>query len=797
MPAPHSTHPSPEDLAAFAVGKLSDAEAEAVALHLAACPNCRRAAERAHADSFIARLKAAGVPGASADTRRPGAAQPVPPAPLELPPELANHPRYRILRELGRGGMGVVYHAEQILMHRPVAIKVISKALLDHADSLERFRREVEAAAKLAHPNIVIAHDAEQAGELHMLVMEFVEGQSLDQVLRRKGPLPVVHACHYVRQAALGLQHAFERGMVHRDIKPQNLMLTPRGQIKILDFGLAKLASERGAGAGLTAANAYMGTPDYSAPEQATDARTADIRADIYSLGCTLYCLLAGRPPFHEETAVQTILAHLEKDPPPLPALRPDVPEALGAVVARMLAKDPAQRFQKPVEVSQALLPFIKPGRKAPPPVAVVPAPTDSPGRRTMTADDTSQPLSALKGPPVPRPPISQASAAAPEPSVPKGRTIPAVLHRKVRQTRPASTASWRQRWLLLAGAGVAVLGLVVLLGVVLRLRTRDGVVVPEHVLATGPTRAPAPPVPKPPEKVLAYRHGGGSWRVDGDELVQEDPNAGIPFILFGDASWTDFDMTLEARRVEGTGLCTVPFRVESLLDFWYFVVVSRTRHMTIAVDGTRKPIGNKGWTIDDAWHKIGVRVRGEHIQCFMDDDSVFDFTDSRHPRGAVGIVSPDKSASRFRNLKVADASGRVLVDGVRSLEFAAERGDPPAADQAQAETVWKGVLRQMVNGQYPPDEDALIKIRKREGTRFEAELWRSNETQGAQIVGTIDGLANITWKATAILAGDRWVSNVQDVLMMGAVKGKQLRAVGYFGGPQNLIAEVIVTRDN
>jgi hypothetical protein len=256
--------------------------------------------------------------------------------------------------------MGVVYQARQTVMDRQVVIKVINKTLLDNPGALERFRREVKAAARLAHPNIVTAYDAEQAGDLHMLVMEFVPGQSLAEVLQKQGPLPVAQACHYALQAAKGLQHASEHGMVHRDVKPQNLMLTPKGQVKILDFGLAKLVSERRAGTGLTASGAYMGTPEYSAPEQATDARKADIRADLYSLGCTLYCLLAGRPPFREETTVLTILAHLQKEPPPLPALRPDVSPALWSVVARLLTKDPTRRYQTPAEVARALAPFCK-----------------------------------------------------------------------------------------------------------------------------------------------------------------------------------------------------------------------------------------------------------------------------------------------------------------------------------------------------------------------------------------------------------------------------------------------------
>jgi WD40 repeat protein len=272
--------------------------------------------------------------------------------------------------------MGAVYQAQHRLMGRTVALKVINGSLLNDPTAVARFRREVQAAAQLAHPNIVTAHDAEQAGDTHFLVMEYVEGTDLAAVVQRKGALPVTHACNYVRQAALGLQHAFEQGMVHRDIKPHNLMLMRSGQVKILDFGLARFASEGGPGANLTATNSMMGTPDYVAPEQASDARTADIRADIYSLGCTLYCLLTGRPPFGDRTLLAKIVAHSQEAPRPVTDYRADVPPEVVAILERMLAKDPAQRFQTPAEVAQALAPFARStGSSATGPARQPPAP--------------------------------------------------------------------------------------------------------------------------------------------------------------------------------------------------------------------------------------------------------------------------------------------------------------------------------------------------------------------------------------------------------------------------------------
>jgi serine/threonine protein kinase len=385
------THPSAQALALFGSGKLSDAQAVTVATHLETCADCRGAVENLPPDSFLGKVRAAkpggtvlpaptGRPSGASVAGAPGPAVPVP----DLPPELADHPKFRILRELGRGGMGVIYEAEHRVMEKSVALKVISPAVLDNPDALARFQAEVKAAGALDHPNIARAYDADQAGGLHFLVMEFVEGVNLAQVLEKRGPLPVASACHCVRQAALGLQHAFEKGMVHRDIKPHNLMLTPRGVVKVLDFGLARVRDERKRVAPrLTRLESFMGTPTYVAPEQAVDARQADTRSDIYSLGCTLYALLAGRPPFVDNSAVIVIMAHLEKEPPPLHELRPDVPAELSAVVAKMLAKDPAQRFQRPVEAAQALAPFIKKAKSpehrdpAPAELAVAPEPFD------------------------------------------------------------------------------------------------------------------------------------------------------------------------------------------------------------------------------------------------------------------------------------------------------------------------------------------------------------------------------------------------------------------------------------
>jgi hypothetical protein len=343
--------------------------------HLAACPHCCELVERAPGDSFLNRLRAADSAAAAAPGRSTDAPGVKLAAAPPIPPELIDHPRYRVLGLVGEGGMGAVYRAEHRHMGRQVALKVIHPGLLQDPAAVRRFQQEVRAAARLHHANIVHAYDADEARGLHFLVMEYVEGISLAELVRERGPLPAAEACEYVRQAALGLQHANEKGMVHRDIKPHNLMLQwAGGLVKILDFGLARLThapdvSPAGAGAvtgRLTGVGTVMGTADYIAPEQAADAGAADIRADVYALGCTLFYLLTGRPPFPGGAVLEKLARHAGTALPPLGALRPDVPAGLGAVLSRMTAKDPAARHPTPAAVAEALARFCPAGARRP-----------------------------------------------------------------------------------------------------------------------------------------------------------------------------------------------------------------------------------------------------------------------------------------------------------------------------------------------------------------------------------------------------------------------------------------------
>ncbi len=483
-----------------------------------------------------------------------GTAPPPPPA-STLPPGLADNPDYQVTRELGRGGMGVVYLAENTLMGRPEVLKVVGSDLIRRPGVLDRFLREIRSAAKLHHTNIVTAYSALRIGESLVLAMEYVEGLDLARLVKTKGPLPVAHACNFIYQAALGLQHAHENGMVHRDIKPANLIFTRMGKkpiVKVLDFGLAKVTSEGQADRSLTCEGQMLGTPDYIAPEQIRDAQSADIRADIYSLGCTFYYLLTGGPPFGGENLWDLYQAHFSMDANPLNLIRPEVPVELAALVGKMMAKEPARRFQTPGEVAQALVPFFSKGTPGSSKSRVETRPTGQsavhqewPGAasaRTRTATERAPVPPPLPRDPTPttperpartRPPVPPPLPRDPVPPLRSGtildglidlnekdplfdamldRTPPVAatpLSRRAHRTWSTAMArlGWlgsRTRW---TAAGVLLLGLIVAgaLAMVIRITTRDGRIVLENV----------------PEQAQVF--------VDGEKVTVQWPGGGGP----------------------------------------------------------------------------------------------------------------------------------------------------------------------------------------------------------------------------------------------------------------------------
>lgn len=267
--------------------------------------------------------------------------------------------KYKLLNLLGAGGMSSVYLAEHVLMQRRVAIKVLPKNRVEDSSYLARFHREAQAAAALDHRNIVRAYDVDNDGSNHYLVMEYVEGRDLQHVVKEDGPLGYIAAADYIRQAAEGLGHAHRANLIHRDVKPANLLVDRKNVVKVLDLGLARFTDEDKASLTVAYDENVLGTADYLAPEQALDSHGVDSRADIYGLGCSLYYLLTGHPPFPGGTLPQRLMAHQKQTPPSIQIDRPDAPGDLVEICMHMMAKKPDQRYQTMAEVAQALTQWL------------------------------------------------------------------------------------------------------------------------------------------------------------------------------------------------------------------------------------------------------------------------------------------------------------------------------------------------------------------------------------------------------------------------------------------------------
>jgi serine/threonine protein kinase len=388
-----------EELSDYCLGTLSPDRAQAVADHVEQCVNCEETLRQleAQGDALLSTVRAAL---ADEYLREPELAWALELAAAIVPgdaigalgsqtvSDVGDRLRdYRLLARLGQGGMGTVYKAIHTHLDKLVAVKLLPGSRMRDEQAVARFRREMKAVGKLDHPNIVRALDAGEDNGRHYLVMEYVEGFDLSLLCREPGTrasrvpwrsadvdknaasapverhggrsLQTSDACELARQAALGLDYAHRHGLVHRDIKPSNLILSSDGQVKILDLGLALLNDD--SSGELTDTQQLMGTADYMAPEQADDSHSVDGRADLYSLGCTLYRLLAGEPPFAAPTyatRMQKLMAHVTVPAPVLDSRRPDVDPALSALVKRLLAKQPSDRFATAGELAAALAPF-------------------------------------------------------------------------------------------------------------------------------------------------------------------------------------------------------------------------------------------------------------------------------------------------------------------------------------------------------------------------------------------------------------------------------------------------------
>jgi WD40 repeat protein/serine/threonine protein kinase len=359
-------------LVAFTQGNLPLDVLDAIAEHLGSCASCESAIqqEEGPGDVLLSSLRRLAGSGTDEDAILESEMAALVACGFNFPPpHRADIPRpkqlreYQLLETLGEGGMGTVFRALHTRLDKTVALKTLAAWRMDKPDAVARFHREMKAVGNLSHPNIVQATDAGEVEGTHFLVMEFVEGLDLSKLVKRLGPLPVSDACELIRQAAVRLEYVHQHGLVHRDVKPSNLLLSHSGQVKVLDLGLARLGETLTGDEYSTASSMVMGSFDYMAPEQADDPHAADARADLYSLGCTLYFLLVGEPPFpapRYRTALQKVKAHAAAAAPRVQDQHPETPAELAQIVERLLSKQPADRFDSAADLAVALEKFSR-----------------------------------------------------------------------------------------------------------------------------------------------------------------------------------------------------------------------------------------------------------------------------------------------------------------------------------------------------------------------------------------------------------------------------------------------------
>jgi len=322
--------------------------------------------------------------------------------------------KYRLLGHIGTGGMSRVYLAEHTIMHRQRAIKVLPKKRVRRSSYLDRFYQEAEASAKLDHPNIVRAYDIDNVGDTHFLVMEYVDGRDVQMIVDQDGALDFATAADYVAQAADGLQNAHDNGLIHRDMKPANLLVAPGEVVKVLDMGLALFSDEDRASLTLAHNENVLGTADYLAPEQAVNSHEVDARVDMYGLGCTFYFMLTGHSPFCEGSVAQRLVMHQKKMPRNIRSERPDCPRSLRDICFKMIRKKPSDRYQTMRDVREALRNWLAENKEA-----VLSGETTGVAAQSRSVSDSGSRSSSSKSrPPAKRRPASPSpSRESPDPA--------------------------------------------------------------------------------------------------------------------------------------------------------------------------------------------------------------------------------------------------------------------------------------------------------------------------------------------------------------------------------------------
>lgn len=814
---------------AFLAGEVESAvELELIAAHLAACPACEsncdlQALTPASRHFVLAQgLADASTVRSSEATLDLSARE----SAVQLPDELLHNAKWKWLGLLGRGAHGAVYLARhKVLRDQLRAIKIVAAPLGAESDITQRILREINTIRRVPpHENLLQVFDVERIGIFHLIVMEHVLGQDLESlaVQQPEGRLDPEVAVSCILQALAALDHAAARGLVHRDLKPGNLMMTPKGLVKVLDFGLAKVRSETETSmtqGGLQG----CGSAAYLAPEQARDFASADVRSDLYSLGCTLYRLIAGHPPFGPHSGHHAVwqlhAAHSQEKPAALREVCPWVSPELSGVVMRLLAKEPAERFDLPRDAAQALLPFASNGGRQ---SAVhwlgenLERPAIS--RRLPSAAASLLWRSALALVFIAAVSLAivlrvQTKAGIVELEVEDPRVDVKIDDAPVDRTRIKLKQSGDRHWLHVEvapgkrevtisrpGFKVASENVLVHSGRTSPIRIR---LLPESSLNGSSSEAePEPRAAKPLDRTMTLvLSEGGRWTIEEGELRHYD-GRGEQWLLFGDRDWTDYDFSYEVRH-EGFPLgVTAIYRSPDDDHFQHFGYAwldlktclaeyrdPKSFYHRVLKDGQPLRLLLDEPIASERWYRLKVEVRGDESKFYCDDRHLLTVEDNPYDHGRVGvrIWRRWQGSTRFRDIRVTGIDGGVLWEGLPDLPEAAvpeqpaslpgpaESGEASVAppnvgeDLLKPGSIWTGWRSYRKGAWAGATVSYDLHVESREGPNFAGHMFDNGPGRNrCEVTGKVEG-TRISWRETSTRT-----ANITEV--QGTISGSEMR---------------------